>query len=237
MSAAGAVNHRACSRAAGDRACGAKIARRIGGEFRTAAGAAEEIGRAAVVEAVLGGGRIDSHAADRVPRQRLFGEAHRSCPLWMVAARHKPSHHGKVKIGILGAGMNIGAAAAKSGVSAKMIRHYEAIGLLRPAERRGNAYRDYGERDVDELKFIKRARRLGFSTPEIAALLELWRDRSRPSRDVKGIAEAHICDLEGRVADMQAMAKTLGKLVAACHGDDRPDCPILDDLALGDAGA
>jgi MerR family transcriptional regulator, copper efflux regulator len=133
--------------------------------------------------------------------------------------------------------MKIGAAAAASGVNAKMIRHYEAIGLLRPAERSVNAYRDYGERDIHELRFIRRARRLGFSIAEIGALLTLWRDRARPSREVKRIAEAHIGDLEARVADMQAMAKTLGKLVAACYGDDRPDCPILDDLALGDAGA
>jgi len=133
--------------------------------------------------------------------------------------------------------MKIGAAAAASGVSAKMIRHYEAIGLLPPAERRGNAYRDYGERDIHERTFIRRARRLGFSIAEIGALLALWRDRDRPSREVKRIAEAHIGDLEARVADMQAMAKTLRALVAACHGDDRPDCPILDDLALGDVGA
>ena len=133
--------------------------------------------------------------------------------------------------------MKIGAAAAASGVNAKMIRHYEAIGLLRPAERRGNAYRDYGERDIHELRFIRRARRLGFSIAEIGALLTLWRDRARPSREVKRIAEAHIGGLEARVAEMQAMAKTLRHLVASCHGDDRPDCPILDDLALGDAGA
>jgi MerR family transcriptional regulator, copper efflux regulator len=133
--------------------------------------------------------------------------------------------------------MKIGAAAAASGVTAKMIRHYEAIGLLRPAERRENAYRDYGERDIHELRFIRRARRLGFSIAEIEALLALWRDRARPSREVKRIAEAHIGDLEARVADMQAMAKTLGNLVAACHGDDRPDCPILDDLALGGRGS
>jgi MerR family transcriptional regulator, copper efflux regulator len=131
--------------------------------------------------------------------------------------------------------MKIGAAAAASGVNAKMIRHYEAIGLLRPAERRENAYRDYGERDIHELRFIRRARRLGFSIAEIEALLTLWRDRARPSREVKRIAEAHIGELEARVADIQAMAKTLRTLVAACHGDDRPDCPILDDLALGDA--
>ena len=133
--------------------------------------------------------------------------------------------------------MKIGAAAAASGVNAKMIRHYEAIGLLRPAERGGNAYRDYGERDIHELRFVRRSRRLGFSIAEIGALLTLWRDRARPSREVKRIAEAHIGDLEARVAEMQAMAKTLGELVATCHGDGRPDCPILDDLALGDAGA
>src|ERR1700683_357573 len=111
--------------------------------------------------------------------------------------------------------MNIGAAAAASGVNAKMIRHYEAIGLLRRAERRANDYRDYGERDLHELRFIRRARRLGFSIPEIGELLALWRDRGRPSREVKRIAEAHIDELEQRIAEMQAMAKTLGSLVGA----------------------
>ncbi len=128
--------------------------------------------------------------------------------------------------------MNIGAAAAAAGVSAKMIRHYEAIGLLRPPHRRANDYRDYGERDVHELTFIGRARRLGFSIREIGALLALWRDRDRPSRDVRRIAEEHVRDLEARIAEMQAMAETLRELVHACHGDDRPECPILDDLAL-----
>jgi MerR family gold-responsive transcriptional activator of gol and ges genes len=130
--------------------------------------------------------------------------------------------------------MNIGAAATASGVNTKMIRHYESIGLLRPAPRRHNAYRDYDERDIHELGFIRRARRLGFSILEIAALLALWRDRGRPSRDVKRIAQAHVGDLEQRIAEMQGMAKTLRQLVRACHGDDRPDCPILEDLALGD---
>ncbi len=127
--------------------------------------------------------------------------------------------------------MNIGAAASASGVTAKMIRHYESIGLLPPAERRPNAYRDYGEREVHELRFIKRARRLGFSTAEIAALLALWRDRARPSREVRRIAERHVAELTARIAEMQTMAKTLAALVEACCGDDRPDCPILDDLA------
>jgi len=133
--------------------------------------------------------------------------------------------------------MNIGAAAAASGVTAKMIRHYEAIGLLPPAQRRANDYRDYGEREVHELRFIGRARRLGFSTGEIGALLALWRDRRRPSREVRRIAEAHVGELEARIAEMQAMANTLRELVHKCHGDDRPDCPILDDLALGEDGA
>jgi Cu(I)-responsive transcriptional regulator len=126
--------------------------------------------------------------------------------------------------------MNIGTAAAASGVTAKMIRHYEAIGLLRRAQRRANDYRDYRERDVHELRFIRRARRLGFSTGEIGVLLALWRDRSRPSREVRRIAEAHVGELEARIAEMQAMARTLHDLVRKCHGDDRPDCPILDDL-------
>lgn len=131
--------------------------------------------------------------------------------------------------------MNIGAAAAASGVTAKMIRHYEAIGLLPPVQRQRNDYRDYGKRDVHELRFIKRARRLGFSMGEIGELLALWRDRGRPSREVKRIAETHIGDLRSRIAQMQGMANTLRDLVAACRGDDRPDCPILDDLALVEA--
>jgi MerR family gold-responsive transcriptional activator of gol and ges genes len=150
--------------------------------------------------------------------------------LCSMMGRDRPSNHGKVKRILK---MNIGAAAASSGVTAKMIRHYEAIGLLYPAERRSNSYRDYGERDIHELRFIGRARRLGFSIPEMAELLALWRDRGRPSREVKRIAEAHIGDLQSRVAEMQAMANTLRELVAACHGDDRPHCPILEDLALG----
>ena len=132
--------------------------------------------------------------------------------------------------------MNIGAAAGASGVNAKMIRHYEAIGLLRPARRRANDYRDYGQREVHELKFIKRARRLGFSTGEIGALLALWRDRRRPSREVRRIAEAHVVELEARIAELQAMAETLRRLVQKCRGNDWPNCPILEDLAEGNGG-
>lgn len=129
--------------------------------------------------------------------------------------------------------MNIGAAAAASGVSVKMIRHYEAIGLLRPAARRQNDYRDYGEHEIHELRFVGRARRLGFSIEEITALLALWRDKRRPSREVRRIARTHLDDLESRILQMQAMAAALRALVRSCHGDDRPGCPILEDLATG----
>ena len=130
--------------------------------------------------------------------------------------------------------MNIGAASAASGVSAKMIRHYEAIGLLRPAARRQNSYRDYGSHDVHELHFIGRARKLGFSITEISGLLALWRDKGRPSREVKSIAERHVAELERRIAEMRGMADTLRDLVRCCRGDDRPECPILADLGGAD---
>lgn len=127
--------------------------------------------------------------------------------------------------------MRIGEAAARSGVSAKMIRHYESIGLLAPAPRRDNSYRDFDARDVHDLTFIRRARDLGFSMEEIARLLALWRDRDRPSREVKEIAQAHVADLEARIARMQEMVATLRHLSKACAGDERPDCPILTGLA------
>lgn len=129
--------------------------------------------------------------------------------------------------------MNIGQAARASGVSAKMIRYYEQIGLVRAAERTDSNYRSFDTRNVNELRFIKRARSLGFSVEEIAGLLSLWRDRERPSRDVKAIADGHVADLAARIADMQAMADTLRHLSHCCAGDDRPDCPILADLASG----
>ena len=129
--------------------------------------------------------------------------------------------------------MNIGAAAEASGVNAKMIRHYEAIGLLPPPARRDNSYRDYGEQEVHELRFIGRARKLGFAMPEIAALLTLWRDKGRPSREVKLIASRHLDELEERIAVMRSMASALRHLVSSCHGDERPDCPILERLEGG----
>jgi Cu(I)-responsive transcriptional regulator len=127
--------------------------------------------------------------------------------------------------------MNIGQAGRASGVSAKMIRYYEQIGLIRAAARTDSNYRSFNDRDVNDLRFIKRARSLGFSVEEITNLLSLWRDRTRPSRDVKAIADAHVADLRARIAEMQAMADTLTELSRGCAGDDRPDCPILTDLA------
>jgi Cu(I)-responsive transcriptional regulator len=126
--------------------------------------------------------------------------------------------------------MNIGQASKASGVSAKMIRYYESVGLIRPAERTMANYRAFGERDLNELRFIKRSRALGFSVEEISRLLELWRDRGRSSREVKAIALSHVADLDARIAEMQAMADTLRHLAHACAGDDRPECPILGDL-------
>jgi Cu(I)-responsive transcriptional regulator len=131
--------------------------------------------------------------------------------------------------------MNIGEAARASGVSAKMIRYYEEIGLIGRAGRSAqNNYRSFDARDVNELRFVKRARSLGFSVKEITQLLSLWRDRQRPSREVKAIAERHIEELEERIAEMQAMADTLRELSHCCAGDDRPDCPILADLAASE---
>ena len=127
--------------------------------------------------------------------------------------------------------MNIGAASRATGVNAKKIRHYEAIGLLAPPARHENSYRDYGDLEVHELRFIGRARKLGFSIAEIGRLLALWRDKDRPSRDVQRIAATHLADLDRRIVEMNTMAATLRKLVQACHGDGRPECPILEDIA------
>lgn len=127
--------------------------------------------------------------------------------------------------------MNIGEASDRSGVSAKMIRYYESVGLLPSAVRRANGYRDYGDQDVAVLRFVRRTRDLGFSLEEVSALLALWSDKKRPSREVKRLAEAHIADLERRIRETRAVMKTLRRLAQHCHGDERSDCPILDDLA------
>ena len=127
--------------------------------------------------------------------------------------------------------MNIGEAAKASGVTSKMIRHYEEGGLIPKAGRTMSGYRMYGESDVHILRFVRRARDLGFSLVEIKALLGLWGNRRRASGDVKKLAMKHVADLDTRIAEMQAMRRTLMSLAHNCHGDDRPDCPILDDLA------
>ncbi|MFT3813108.1 MAG: Cu(I)-responsive transcriptional regulator [Acidovorax sp.] len=125
----------------------------------------------------------------------------------------------------------IGVAARRAGVSARMVRHYESLNLLAPVARTDSGYRQYTEADVHALRFIRRGRDLGFSMEEIAALLGLWQDKRRASAQVKQIAQAHIDDLGQRIAAMQAMQRTLQSLVHCCHGDERPECPILDDLA------
>jgi MerR family copper efflux transcriptional regulator len=127
--------------------------------------------------------------------------------------------------------MNIGQAALTSGVSAKMIRHYESIGLIPPATRTEAGYRLYGERDIHTLSFVRHARDLGFSLAQISELVGLWQDRARPSRQVKALAAAHIYSLDKKAKELLAMKATLEKLVHCCHGDDRPDCPILETLA------
>ncbi len=125
----------------------------------------------------------------------------------------------------------IGAAARLSNVSAKMVRHYESLGLLAPVARTDSGYRQYGEADVRTLQFIKRCRALGFSMAEIAELVGLWNNRKRTSASVKRIAQKHVAELARRIDAMQAMQRTLSTLLAHCHGDEHPDCPILDDLA------
>ncbi|MBP7530991.1 MAG: Cu(I)-responsive transcriptional regulator, partial [Ottowia sp.] len=124
-----------------------------------------------------------------------------------------------------------GAAARASGVSAKMVRHYESLGLLGAVARTDAGYRQYTPADVHTLRFIKRARDLGFSMAEIAELVSLWHDRQRASADVKRIAQTHVAELEKRIQAMQDMRRTLQNLLHHCHGDERPDCPILDNLA------
>lgn len=126
--------------------------------------------------------------------------------------------------------MNIGHAARASGLPAKTIRYYEDIGLVEPA-RRGNGYRAYSDANLHNLRFLARARSLGFSIEDCRKLLSLYEDRHRASADVKKMAQAHIVGIEEKIAQLAGMKATLTGLVSACHGDDRPDCPIIDDLA------
>ena len=130
--------------------------------------------------------------------------------------------------------MRIGEVAAASGISERMIRHYEKIGLMPVALRRESGYRDYGARDVHTLRFIGRARDLGFSIDEIRKLLELWHDRTRASADVKAVALARAAELKRKERELHEMRRSLEHLAACCHGDDRPECPIIDDLETGD---
>src|SRR5262245_35613012 len=127
--------------------------------------------------------------------------------------------------------MQIGEAAARSGVSAKMIRYYEEIGLIPPSARQPQGYREYDERDVNRLRFVAGARDLGFSIKEIAELLRLYSDRRRSMADVKRIALRHVAELETRIQAMRQLKRTIQQLADRCHGDQRPECPILEDLA------
>lgn len=132
-------------------------------------------------------------------------------------------------------GMNIGQAARTSGVSAKMIRYYEATGLIPKAARAYSGYRHYTEHDIHILRFINRARTAGFSTLQIRKLLSLWQNRQRPAREVKQLATEHLSKLQEKISELEAIAGTLSQLIAHCHGDERPDCPILDNLSDRDA--
>ena len=127
--------------------------------------------------------------------------------------------------------VNIGDASRLSGVSAKMIRHYESLGLLPRVGRTDSGYRLYAEPDVHTLRFIKRSRDLGFSMEEIGELVDLWQNRRRASANVRRVAQKHADDLARRIAAMQEMQRTLQHLIHCCHGDERPECPILDELA------
>ncbi len=126
--------------------------------------------------------------------------------------------------------MNIGEAAARSGLAPKTIRYYEDIGLV-TADRRSNGYRDYTTSHIHKLTFVQRARSLGFSIAQCRSLLSLYEDKNRASADVKALAEARIAEIDGKIAELRGLRDTLATLVATCHGDDRPDCPILEDLA------
>lgn len=127
--------------------------------------------------------------------------------------------------------MNIGTAARQSGVPSKTIRYYESVGLIEAADRSTAGYRVYDKQDVETLRFVQRARSLGFSVEEVGSLLALWRDRSRSSAEVKAMAEHRLADIERKIAELAEMRETLRHLMERCHGDARPECPILQGLA------
>lgn len=127
--------------------------------------------------------------------------------------------------------MNIGRLSGLTGVTAKTIRYYESIGLIPEPPRKPSGYRDYGEQDVEVLRFVNKARLLGFPLKDVTQLLSLWQDRGRSSAEVKALTERHIIDIEQRIDELQSVRRTLLDLSQRCHGDTRPDCPILDDLA------
>ncbi|MEX2614693.1 MAG: Cu(I)-responsive transcriptional regulator [Alphaproteobacteria bacterium] len=129
--------------------------------------------------------------------------------------------------------MNIGEAAKASGVPAKTIRYYESVNLIPPAQRTGSGYRTYGGDDIARLRFIQRSRSLGFSVRDVAMLLDLWGNRARASAEVKALVTSHIDEIDCKIAELRSMRQTLQDLSDRCHGDDRPDCPILDSLAGG----
>ena len=127
--------------------------------------------------------------------------------------------------------MKIGQVASISGLPAKTIRYYESIGLIEPAGRTSSGYRAYEEKDIETLRFIQRARSLGFSINEVSCLLMLWNDRNRASAQVKELAKIHVADMDRKITELQGMKDTLSELIDKCHGDHRPDCPILNDFA------
>jgi MerR family copper efflux transcriptional regulator len=141
--------------------------------------------------------------------------------------------YGPLRAWALRTSMNIGQVAAASGVSAKAIRYYETARLIMPADRSDGGYRVYGEADVRVLRFIRRARDLGFSIDRTRRLLDLWRDKARVSADVKRLALEHVAEIDAKIAELMAMRDAVQELAAACDGDDRPDCPILRDLERG----
>jgi Cu(I)-responsive transcriptional regulator len=129
--------------------------------------------------------------------------------------------------------MNIGTLAKEAGIPAKTIRYYESVGLIAPPPRSGGNYRIYGPRDLATLRFVQRARTLGFSVKEVGDLVALWQDRQRASADVRSLATAHLGEIERKLKELEAMRATLDHLIRRCHGNKRPDCPIIDELAMG----